>query len=63
MDTDTFWVLLIITVLCGILWRINRAWTCPECGDMLDSDHHGYEKKYGHCHNCGWCNYCSRKKV
>lgn len=28
---------------------------CPNCGDLLDDDVHGYGHKYNHCHNCGYC--------
>lgn len=30
---------------------------CPDCGYQLDRDWHGYEQKWGHCRNCGYCTY------
>lgn len=28
---------------------------CPQCGGELDRDTHGYEQKWAHCYECGWC--------
>lgn len=30
---------------------------CPKCGAYLDYSHHGYNQKWAHCRNCGWCTY------
>ena len=27
------------------------------CGKDLVYDYHGYEHKWAHCNNCGWCEY------
>lgn len=31
------------------------AGRCPNCGGELDNDAHGYERKWSHCHDCGYC--------
>lgn len=28
---------------------------CPECSEPLDNDVHGYNYKWRHCYNCGYC--------
>lgn len=30
---------------------------CPVCGDELDSNVHGFDQKWLHCHSCGYCTY------
>lgn len=30
---------------------------CPVCGVYTDDDVHGYNHRYEHCHNCGWCTF------
>lgn len=36
-----------------LLWFFTGR--CPECGGALDSDAHGYDHKWSHCHDCGYC--------
>lgn len=46
-------------MLKNLLKRIKAFFTerCPECGRVLDEEYHGYQRAWGHCHNCGWCSY------
>lgn len=51
------WMLvLLIVVVAASFWRwFSKLDHCPKCKATLDSDHHGYQQKYSHCHNCGYC--------
>jgi hypothetical protein len=30
---------------------------CPICTSKLDDNYHGLQKKWKHCHGCGFCTY------
>lgn len=56
---ETMTLIFITTaIIFGSLALLIRN-RCPICDSKLDTKHHGYEQKYSHCSNCGWCDYCN----